>query len=417
MSSDVTVRTLSEADAEAVFDVDLWAFGFDPQYSDEDEARRYLEWDRVAGAYLPDGDGERLGGVNAVLSLHLPVPGGAGVPAGGLTWVGVHPELRRRGLLKAMMRHHLDAVRDRGEPVSILFAAETAIYGRFGYGLATQDVKLAVPRGADLRDVPGADEISVTFETADRERHAGMVAEVFAKAGEGRPGWASRPDNTLGEAVFNLPPPHLRQSEPQRLLIARDRAGAVRGYAFFVRKLDWQDNGPNGTTRVRELVALDAATARALWGRLLDLDLQAKVQIGRRPADDPLLQLLVDPRAAAPTLHDALWLRIVDLPATLAARRYVTDVDLVLEVTDALCPGNAGRWRLAGGPDGARCERTDDAADLALDVRELAAAYLGGTTLTALAGAGLVTEHRPGTLARAAVAFSWPVAPHCGWNF
>ncbi len=417
MSSDVTVRTLSEADADAVFDVDLWAFGFDPQYSDEAETRRYLEWDRVAGAYLPDGDGERLGGVNAVLSLQLPVPGGAVLPAGGLTWVGVHPQMRRRGLLKAMMRHHLDAVRDRGEAVSILFAAETAIYGRFGYGLATQHVRLTVPRGADLRDVPGADEIDVTFETADRARHAGLVSEVFAAAGQGRPGWASRPDRTLGEAVFNLPPAHLRQSEPQRLLIARDRAGAVRGYAFFVRKLEWEPSGPNGTTRVRELVALDPAAARALWGRLLDLDLQAKIQTGPRPLDDPLLQLIVDPRAAAPTLHDELWLRIVDLPGALAARRYLTDVDVVLEVTDALCPGNAGHWRLTGGPEGARCERTDDPADLVLDVRELGAAYLGGTTLTALAAAGLVTAHRADALPRAAAAFSSPVTPQCGWSF
>jgi len=416
VTSDVTVRTLSEADAHAVFDLDLWAFGFDPQYSNEDEARRYLEWDRVAGAYLPDGDGERLGGVNAVLSLQLPVPGGASVPAGGLTWVGVHPQVRRRGVLRAMMRHHLDAVRDRGEVVSILYAAETPIYGRFGYGLATQAVKVTVARGADLRDVPGTDEVALTFETADRERHAGLVSEVFAKAGAGRPGWASRPDTTLGDAVFNLPPPHLRNSEPQRLLIARDRSGAVRGYAFFVRKLDWQDSGPNGTTRVREHVALDPATARALWGRLFDLDLQARIQVTRRPTDDPLLHLLVDPRAAAPTLHDGLWLRIVDLPAALSARRYVTDVDVVLEVTDTR-PANAGRWRLTGGPDVARCERTGDPPDLALDVREVGAAYLGGTSLTALAGAGLVTEHRTGALERATAAFSWPVAPHCGWEF
>src|SRR4051794_28235865 len=157
------VRPLSEADAEAVFDIDLWAFGFDPQYADYDAARAFLEWDRVGGAYL----GDRLGGIHAVLSLEMPVPDGASVRAGGLTWVGVHPEMRRRGLLSAMMRFHLDAVRDAGEAVSILYAAEPAIYGRFGYGMATQDVKLTVARGAALRDVPGAENVTVSFETAD----------------------------------------------------------------------------------------------------------------------------------------------------------------------------------------------------------------------------------------------------------
>ncbi len=407
------VRSLSEADAEAVFDVDLWAFGFDPQYSDNDAAREFLEWDRVAGAYL----GDRLGGVHAVLSLEMPVPGGASVRAGGLTWVGVHPELRRRGLLGAMMRHHLDAVRDAGEAVSILYAAEPAIYGRFGYGMATQDVRLSVGRGADLRDVPGADAITVGFETADIDRHGDLVHDVFDRARAGRPGWAGRPRTALRDSIFETPPPHLRQSEPYRLLVARDAAGDARGYASFVRKLDWQNTGPNGTTRVRELVALDAATARALWGRLLDLDLQAKIEVGRRPLDDPLLHLLVDSRAAAPTLHDGLWLRVVDLPAALAARRYTTGLDVVLDVTDALQPQNAGRWRLAGGPGGARCERTEAEPDLALDVRELGAAYLGGVSLAALAAAGLVAEHRPGSVDAAAAAFSWHVPPYCGWGF
>jgi predicted acetyltransferase len=407
------VRLLSEADAEAVFDVDLWAFGFDPLEADYDAARDFLEWDRVAGAFL----GDRLGGINAVLSLELPVPGGGSVRAGGLTWVGVHPELRRRGLLAAMMRHHLGAVRDAGETVSILYAAEPAIYGRFGYAIATQDVKLSVGRGAALRDVPGADQITVSFETADIAEHKDLVVDVWNRARADRPGWASRPDTALRESIFATRPPHVRRSEPQRILIARDAAGDVRGYGFFVRKLGWENTGPSGTTRVSEVVALDAAAARALWGRLLDLDLQSKVEIGRRPTDDALLHLLVDSRAAAPILQDGLWLRLVDLPAALAARRYSAEIDVVLEVTDALLPGNAGRWRVTGGPHRACCERTDDSPDLALDVRDLAAAYLGGTTLTALAASGLVAEHRPGALEPAARAFAWPVAPFCGWGF
>jgi predicted acetyltransferase len=241
--------------------------------------------------------------------------------------------------------------------------------------------------------------------------------DVFDRARADRPGWARRPDAALGESIFTMPAPHLRQSEPQRLLIARNAAGDVRGYAFFVRKLDWPDTGPNGTTRVREFVALDAPTARALWGRLLDLDLQAKIEVRRRPTDDPLLHLLLDSRAPAPTLMDGLWLRVVDLPAALAARRYTTELDVVLEVSDALLPGNAGRWRVKGGPGDARCERTDAAADLTVDVRDLGAAYLGGTTLTALAAAGLLTEHRTGAVDPAARAFAWPVAPFCGWGF
>ena len=98
------------------------------------------------------------------------------------------------------------------------------------------------------------------------------------------------------------------------------------------------------------------------------------------------------------------------------SRAYSAPVDVVLEVSDSLLPANAGRWRLrAGGPvaDGASCERTSDPADIAVDVRELGTAYLGGTRLGALAAAGLVAERRPGTLGRLSAAMTWDPAPWC----
>jgi len=145
-------------------------------------------------------------------------------------------------------------------------------------------------------------------------------------------------------------------------------------------------------------------------------------------ADDALLSLLVDPRGTGPRVVDNLWVRLLDVPVALAARRYGAPVDVVLEVTDAHLPANAARWRVrtrataADGDDDAfgypaTVTATHDAADLTLDVRELGAAYLGGRSLAALAGAGLVVEHRPGALLRASSAFGWPVAPLCSWIF
>jgi predicted acetyltransferase len=399
VNAELQVRPLSRADEAEFFELDQWAFGFDPADADPGPARAQLEQDRLAGVRL--GDPPKLVGIHAVLTQDLTVPGGS-IPCGGLTWVAVHPEARRRGVLRAMMRYHLDDLRRRGEPVSALFAAEAAIYGRFGYGLTSRWVELTPGRGAALRDVPGSADLTASFETADRN---------------GRPGWVSRSEGALWGSAFFVPASSARGQDHLRLLTVRDGTGDVRGYALFTRRVDWSGTGANGTVSVREAIALDGAAAHALWSRLLDLDLTARVEIRRRALDDALLHLLVDVRAAEPRFGDALWLRIVDLPATLAARRYPVPVDVVLDVTDAFCPWNAGRWRLKGGPDGASCEATDAAPDLALDVRDLASAYLGGESLTALASAGLVRELRPGALPEAAAAFAWPVAPYCGWLF
>ncbi len=424
------VHPLSAPDEAEFFDLDRWAFGYHEADADLDAARELLEPDRLAGVRL--GDPPALRGIYAALTQDLTVPGGS-VRCGGLTWVAVHPQARRRGVLTAMMRHHLDDLRARGEVVSALFAAEPAIYGRFGYGLTSRWVDLTVARGAELRDVPGAGDLTATFETADRARHAGLVSAVFERARAGRPGWVSRSPGAVWESAFLVPASASRGQDALRLLTVghgngtsdrtsdgsgtSDGTGDVRGYALFTRRMDWSATGPDGTVTVREAVALDGAAAHALWSRLLDLDLTARVEVRRRPVDDALLHLLVDVRAAGPRVADALWVRIVDLPAALAARRYLAPVEVVLDVADTYCPWNAGRWRLEGGPDGAACEPTDAEPDLVLDVRDLTSAYLGGDTLTALAAAGLVREKRPGTLQPAAAAFSWPVAPYCGWLF
>jgi predicted acetyltransferase len=134
-----------------------------------------------------------------------------------------------------------------------------------------------------------------------------------------------------------------------------------------------------------------------------------------RPVDDPLLYQLADPRRSRPRLNDSLWVRIVDLPRALAGRSYAVPVDLVLEVRDDIATANAGRWRLrsAGEEGDAVCEPATGPADLALDITQLGAAYLGGTRIGALAEAGLVTELRPSAVRRLSAAMAWDPAPWC----
>jgi predicted acetyltransferase len=186
---------------------------------------------------------------------------------------------------------------------------------------------------------------------------------------------------------------------------------------LYATRERWDDATglPDGQLTVRELIAADPAAGAALWQNLLDRDLIASVIAELRPADDPVLHQLLDQRRARERLADGLWVRVIDLAAALSGRAYSGPVDVVLEVSDALLPANAGRWRLrAAGPDGgAVCERTQQPADLALDVRELGAAYLGGTRLGTLAQAGLVRELTPGALTPLSAAMTWDPPPWC----
>jgi predicted acetyltransferase len=254
---------------------------------------------------------------------------------------------------------------------------------------------------------------------------------------QSRPGFFAR-NELWWDKVLDDPEDQRKGASPLRCVLAEDNSGP-RGYALYAGLQRWEDETflPDSTLTVRELVAADPAASAALWGDLLSRDLTVDFRAQLRPVDDPLLFQLADPRRVRPQLSDGLWVRLTDMPSALAGRRYSSPVDVVIEVRDRDLPDNAGRWRLrtvassgdaASGAElradglsadglGATCERTTDPADLALDVAELGAAYLGGTPLGTLANAGLVTELRPGAVRRLSAAMSWDPAPWCPMIF
>jgi predicted acetyltransferase len=382
---------------------------------------RQFEADRSLAAFdagLPAGLG--IVGTTGVYSFLMAVPG-AVLPTAGVTAVSVLPTHRRRGILRSLMRRQLADIAARGEePIAALWASETPLYGRYGYGRASSHAFFRFRRGEGALSPSAPADPALTLRLAEPEEVAGDLAKVYDTVLTGQPGFFTR-DDDWWERVLDDPAEERHGASPLRCLLAED-GGGVRGYALYRTVARWEDGTvlPDSALTVWELVSADPAAGAALWHDLLSRDLVAEMTADLRSADDPLLYQLFDSRRARPQLSDNLWVRIIDLPGALERRAYAGPVDAVLEVTDELLPANAGRWRLrATGPDGAdaggrvSCARTDGPADIALDVREIGAAYLGGTRLGALAAAGRVTELRPGTLGRLSAAMTWDPAPWC----
>jgi predicted acetyltransferase len=166
---------------------------------------------------------------------------------------------------------------------------------------------------------------------------------------------------------------------------------------------------------VELLVAAGPEALARLWRHVLDRERspRAVVRAAGRPPDEPLAFLLANARDVRAERRDGLWLRVVDVPAALAGRAYAAAGRLVLEVEDARCPWNAGRFALAAGPDGADCRPCDAPADVRLEAGALASAYLGGHRWPELAAAGWARELRPGAVALAAALFAPAVEPWC----
>ncbi len=343
----------------------------------------------------------------AAFTRDLTVPG-ASVPAAHVTMVSVAPTHRRRGLLTTLMCRQLREIRGAGrEPVAVLWASEGRIYPRFGYGLAAQRYTLQCDT-AELR-LPDPASAAGGLRLDRPAASQAELARLYDRVRVDRPGWSSRDERWWAYLLADVK--SLRDGATERRALLHDGAEGVDGYALYRTRERWDRSGPRAEVRVDEVVAATPEAYLALWRLLLSIDLTRRLSFEAAAVDEPLLWLVNEPRGLGAQLSDALWVRVVDVPAALAARRYATNVDVVVEVTDELLPENSGRWRLAGGPSGAECVATTAPAQLACDVRTLGELYLGGAGLAPLAAAGRLRELVPGTIATTAPAFTYHRAP------
>ncbi len=377
-----------------------------------------LEFGRTLAAF----DGDTIVGGAGAFSFQMRVPGAMAAVA-GVSLVAVLPSHRRQGILSALMRRQLADVSERGEAVAVLFASESGIYGRYGYGRASWHAAYRLQRGEGTL-APGAPaDPGLRLRIAEPLSARAEMAKVYDLALAERPGLYARTEPWWDRLLTDL---HSEDGSSQqiRCVLAEDDSGP-RAYAVFTSTERWDEDAglPRGVLEVSEALAADPAATAALWDNLLSRDLVSEFHARMRPVDDPLLYLLADPRRVRSVVSDGLWVRLVDVGRALAQRHYASPVDVVIEVADELCPQNAGRWRLAAeagvAPAGFRatCERTTAPADVVLPVWAVGAAYLGGTGLKAMANAGLITEVTPGSLAALSTAMSWEPAPWCPMTF
>lgn len=347
-----------------------------------EEARGNFGGRRTTAVY-DDGVSTPVGTVNSWVAP-LTVPGGAALDAWAISSVTVAPTHRRRGVATALLGGELRTAHRLGVPAAILTVSESTIYGRWGFGPAT----FATGWSIDTKRVrwaggPTPGRLSFTTPEEYRETGYAVLAEAMAsRAGEiGLEPYLA--DRLIGPLKGD-------DDGARRLLVRYDSPqGRPEGFVSYTVR-GGEDDFSRHVVEVAYLAAATDAALTALWRYLLELDLVAEVKAWTRGVDEPVQLLVQDVRGAQITsVQDHLWVRILDVPRTLASRRYESDGDLVLEVTDEL--GFAGgRYRLIVEDGEARVETTTDAPDVTLPVEALGSVYLGHDLARGLALAGRI---------------------------
>jgi predicted acetyltransferase len=398
------VRIIDPADMDGFVAVMENAFGFDLTEESREHFVNEFELDRLLAAF----DGDRLVGTGGALTFDLTVPGGM-VGCGGTTVIAVLPTHRRRGVLTDVMRFHLDEVAGRGEPVAALWASETPIYGRFGYGVATQFFRTKLNRNRLSFPRPPLGSGTVRILGIDEAR--AILPSLYERIRPDRPGFLTRSDRRWDGGHFQ-DPPERRDGGTSKRWALYEEAGEPLGYVFYRQHEQWEEGLAANRVSAGPIHAASPAAEEALWRYLLGIDLVATIESWNTDPNSVLPASVADSRRVERTISDGMWVRILDVPAALAARRYQVDGGLVIEVSDPFRGSAGGTFALEGGPSGAKCEPTTRTPDLRLDVRELGSVYLGAFSFSELGRAGLV-EGTADALRKADLMFGWPIQPWC----
>ncbi len=367
---------------------------------DPEILRPHFDLDRSIGVF----EGEEIVGGAHSHKVEMSIPGGSATIA-GVANIAVQPTHTRQGVMTRMMHYQIHDLHERGEPLAALFATESIIYGRFGYGIGSLYERWTIDRHHNGYSQPYDRRGRVFFvDPADIVEN---LPEVFWRATVDRPGVFQRPIHQWERDSQALE--HMSGGQGGLFYIAYQEDGRVDGYAAY------RIVGTN--LCVNELMAVTSAANAALWRFCFDVDRMSTTEALKRPVDDPLPWLLADPRRLQRSTRDGVWVRVIDVAAALNLRRYMHSDRLVLEVKDNLCPWNAGRFELEGSSEGGECRASDSSPDLLINISNLASAYMGAVSFSALAKAGLVDERTPRALLRADRMFATQYPPWTPCNF
>jgi predicted acetyltransferase len=372
----------------------------------EDDATRFstvLPFDRMHAVF---DDGRVVAGAGAY-PFALTVPGGR-LPCAGVTVVGVLPSHRRRGLLRRMMDVQLADIREREEPIAALWASEETIYGRYGYGLASLALYVKAERSA-LR-IGG--ERTSSARLVDTDEALKACKQVYERVTRTRPGMVVRSADWWRLRTLDDDPQRRRGAGPL-VRVVFERGGRPVGYAIY--RLSQDGSTPEDwtkTIRVTEAVGVDDDATRDVWRFLLEIDWTDRVEAFHLPVDHPLPLLVDRINKLNPRLWDALWVRLVDVPRSLAGRTYGPGRVTVEVTADPYFDDNLGTWTIEDG----EVRRARRRPDVRLPVTALGSAYLGGISFTQLCAAGHAEEAARGGALRADAVFAAP-APWCAEIF
>jgi predicted acetyltransferase len=369
-----------------------------------------VEIDRLVAAV--DTGSERIVGTGGADSYSLTVPGGATVPMAGVAYMTTSVTHRRQGAFSGIVGRIHDTARERGDVISGLWASQSHLYGRFGYGLAINSYDWEIDPGYGAfahSPIVEEDESNAHVYFVDAEEAAVILPGIYEQMHQQTIGSVDRSAGRWRYELFDEE--RIRGGASALFFAVCEEEGEQTGYvAYRTRTVGDSDVK---TIEISEQVSVTDTAHATMWRFLLNFELVDKIVAVNRPADDPLWWMLSDPRRLNRKSHDSLWLRLLDIPRALEARTYNADGRLKIGIVSERQPEVSGTYVLEISDSQATVKKTTDKPDVIMTPADLSTIYLGGVTPGPLVEAGRIDTITTGSLAKLHGMFSTDSAPWC----
>ncbi|HIL95121.1 MAG TPA: GNAT family N-acetyltransferase, partial [Pseudomonadales bacterium] len=298
---------------------------------------------------------------------------GNAMPMGGISSVGTLPEFRRQGLSRKLMTKSLEMMHEQGQTVASLWASQAAIYQRYQFAMTTVLRNYSIDT-VDIRFHDGQESTCHVRQSTPAEDFDTIKA-LYIEFIRHRSCYLHRSKAFWQFGMIE----EVSEEGPTRIGLSLDANNQPVGYVLYTLRGDKLEHAARSQEiRIREIVWLNMDAYRSLWEFIGAHDLVGRVSWKSAPLDDPIAEILAEPRMLHTRDNEGIWFRIVDVEGALAGRGYKTDGSIRLGIDDdRLTPWNNGVYELNVTDGVAEVRKTDAKPDIQLSLKTLSSLYTG----------------------------------------
>ena len=372
--------------------------------------------DRLLAAV--DTETNQIVGTGGADKYSITVPGGNNINMAGIAFMGTLPTHKRRGIFSSMMNKLHSQAKERGDSIAGLWASQSLLYNRFGYGLSTirEDWQI----NSNHTKLSKSKNDSIRLELVDKKKALEEIPKIYDIYRKCQNGATDRTQGYWNYLLYEDDNSMYNKSGNSGIFfVLAYRDNKPSGYAFynFNKESGVAHEDDKGTLKVEEIISIDRETNHALWQYIFGIELIEEITFNRRAPNDPLYLMLENPRKLQRETIDGLWVRIIDPISMLEGRTYNHKGKVTINLSGQNQKDIEGTYLIDTDGKNTEVKKVKGKASIYMRPSDLSSIYFGGVSPGEHFQAGNIDVENHNSLRELTNMFFVEQEPWCNTDF